>query len=158
MLTELATKLQSSFSEILRAPTLDEAALDAILKDICSALLESDVNVKLVSNLRNKVKQRVVPTLSNEGSNKRQIIQRAVFEELVALVDYGEPQSQPQPSTSGSSKTPVAGPSSAVGPASAAGQWKPKKGQPNVIMMVGLQGAGKTTSCTKVVPAPSLPL
>lgn len=30
--------------------------------------------------------------------------------------------------------------------------WKPKKGKANVIMFVGLQGSGKTTTCTKVMP------
>merc|ERR1712029_1099443 len=52
--------------------------------------------------------------------NKRVIIQQAVFQELVKLVDPGiEP-------------------------------YKPKKGKPNVIMFVGLQGSGKTTTCTKL--------
>lgn len=51
-----------------------------------------------------------------------QLVQ-AVFDELVALVDPGEDARQP---------------------------FTPKKGQTNVVMFVGLQGSGKTTSCTKV--------
>lgn len=54
------------------------------------------------------------------GVNKRRLIQKSVFTELIKLVDPG------------------------VAP------FKPQKGRPNVIMFVGLQGAGKTTSCTKV--------
>ena len=55
------------------------------------------------------------------GMNKRRLIQRAVFTELTKLVDPG------------------------VKP------WAPTKGKPNVIMFVGLQGSGKTTTCTKVL-------
>lgn len=54
------------------------------------------------------------------GVNKRRLIQKSVFAELIKLVDPGV-----QP-------------------------FKPQKGHPNIIMFVGLQGAGKTTSCTKV--------
>jgi signal recognition particle subunit SRP54 len=53
-------------------------------------------------------------------SNKKQIVQKAVFDELVALVDPGQ-----EP-------------------------YKPIKGKSNVLMAVGIQGAGKTTTCTKV--------
>ena len=54
------------------------------------------------------------------GLNKRRIIQSAVFNELCKLIDPGVPA------------------------------WHPTKGKPNVIMFVGLQGSGKTTTCTKV--------
>lgn len=115
--------------------------VDALLKELCAALLESDVNVKLVGSLRNKVKTKVKKLLEeaeNAGgkeSNKKNIVQKvspltmlkilssdhqAVFDELVALVDPGiEP-------------------------------YKPVKGKVNVLMAVGIQGAGKTTTCTKV--------
>merc|ERR1711934_1115485 len=55
-----------------------------------------------------------------QGLNKRVIIQQAVFQELVKLVDPGIEA------------------------------YKPKKGKPNIIMFVGLQGSGKTTTCTKL--------
>ena len=55
-----------------------------------------------------------------QGLNKRRMIQQAVFTELVKLVDPG------------------------VKP------YQPKKGKCNVIMFVGLQGSGKTTTCTKL--------
>ena len=57
------------------------------------------------------------------GLNKRRIIQSAVFNELCKLIDPGVPA------------------------------WHPAKGKPNVIMFVGLQGSGKTTTCTKVLSA-----
>ena len=55
-----------------------------------------------------------------QGHNKRKLIQQAVFQELVQLVDPGVES------------------------------YLPVKGRPNVIMMVGLQGSGKTTTCTKL--------
>lgn len=54
------------------------------------------------------------------GVNKRRLIQRCVFTELMKLVDPG------------------------VKP------FQPIKGKPNIFMFVGLQGSGKTTTCTKV--------
>lgn len=58
-------------------------ALDALLKDVCSALLESDVNVKLVSSLRSKVRAKVKPILEGNAdkakeANRRQLIQKAI--------------------------------------------------------------------------------
>lgn len=104
--------------------------LDATLKEITAALLESDVNVKLVASLRQKVKAKIKVALDGSDKskdlNRKHIMQKvtssvrlivtntypghkAVFDELVHLVDPGvEP-------------------------------YKPKKGQPNVIMAVGLQ-------------------
>ena len=91
-----------------------------MLKEICAALLSADVNVKLVGSLRKSIKQAVNFSSLPPATNKKRLIQKAVFDHLVALVD---PHAEP---------------------------FKPKKGKPNVIMFVGLQGAGKTTTCTKL--------
>lgn len=91
-----------------------------MLKEICAALLEADVNVKLVGTLRKSIKTTVNFKDIPPAVNKKRLIQKAVFDELVKLVD---PHAEP---------------------------FKPRKGKPNVIMFVGLQGAGKTTTCTKL--------
>lgn len=91
-----------------------------MLNDIARALMLADVNIKLVNQLRENVKKAIDFEEMASGLNKRRIIQSAVFQELVKLVDSG------------------------VKP------WQPKKGKPNVIMFVGLQGSGKTTTCTKL--------
>lgn len=100
-----------------------------MLKDISKALLESDINVKLVGNLRNKVKTKSLKEINDLKSDQpnhiinqksKHIIQKVIFDELVELVN------------------PVEEP------------FKPVKGKTNVLMMVGLQGAGKTTTCTKL--------
>jgi signal recognition particle subunit SRP54 len=91
-----------------------------MLKEIAAALLSADVNVRLVSNLRKSIKATVNFSSLPSHTNKKRLIQKAVFDHLVALVD---PHAEP---------------------------FKPKKGKPYVIMFVGLQGAGKTTTCTKL--------
>ena len=91
-----------------------------MIKEICAALLEADVNVKLVGTLRKSIKAAVNFKDLPPAVNKKRLIQKAVFDELVKLVD---PHAEP---------------------------FKPKKGKANIIMFVGLQGAGKTTTCTKL--------
>jgi signal recognition particle GTPase len=83
------------------------------------ALLSSDVNIKLVAKLRKNVKAKINLEELATGLNRRRVIQQAIFEELCEMLSPG--------------KKP----------------YTPKKGQANVIMFVGLQGSGKTTSCTK---------
>lgn len=94
--------------------------LNSMLKEICAALLEADVNIRLVKKLRENVRAVIDFEEMAGGLNKRRMIQSAVFKELVKLVDPG------------------------VKP------YQPIKGRPNIIMFVGLQGSGKTTTCTKL--------
>jgi len=94
---------------------------DAALKEICTALLEADVNVRLVQSLRKSIKHKIDFNTLPKGASRRKYIAKAVFNELVALVDTHKKPYEPTPK-----KT-------------------------NVIMLVGLQGAGKSSTCTKVV-------
>nr|ODN89084.1 signal recognition particle protein SRP54 [Cryptococcus depauperatus CBS 7841] len=126
VLADLGTRLTGALNQITRANVVDDSVIDAALKELCSALLEADVNVKLVASLRSKVKAKVKKHLEEaektggSEANKKNAVQKAVFDEIVALVDPGtEP-------------------------------YKLVKGRANVIMAVGIQGAGKTTTCTKL--------
>ncbi|KAM7212863.1 SRP54-type protein, GTPase domain containing protein [Rhypophila decipiens] len=120
VLQDLGRRINAAVNDLTRAPNLDEKAFDAMIKQICSALLEADVNVRLVGQLRKSIKSTVNFKELPPAVNKKRLIQKAVFDELVRLVD---PHAEP---------------------------FKPKKGKTNVIMFVGLQGAGKTTTCTKL--------
>ncbi|CDH48672.1 signal recognition particle 54 kda protein [Lichtheimia corymbifera JMRC:FSU:9682] len=120
VLADLGRKINSALLELNKAPVIDEQVLDSILKGICSALLAADVNVMLVQRLRGNVKKTVNLEELGGGVNKKRVIEKAVMDELFQLVDPG------------------------VEP------YKPVKHRPNVFMMVGLQGAGKTTTCTKL--------
>ncbi|PVH99277.1 signal recognition particle protein [Periconia macrospinosa] len=120
VLQDLGRRINAAVNDLTRSPNLDEKAFESMIKEISSALLEADVNVKLVMNLRNSIKRSVDFKHLAPGVNKKRVVQKAVFDELVKLVD---PHAEP---------------------------FKPRKGKSNVIMFVGLQGHGKTTTCTKL--------
>jgi signal recognition particle subunit SRP54 len=120
VLGELGKKLQGALRSLTAASVIDKELLDLILKQICTALLESDVNVKLVQKLRTNIKKIVDFEQLENNANKKRIIYKAIFDELCALVDPGIEA------------------------------FEPRRGKANVIMFVGLQGSGKTTTCTKL--------
>ncbi|KAI7900044.1 signal recognition particle protein [Cokeromyces recurvatus] len=120
VLADLGRKINSAFAELTKAPVIDEKVLDSLIKEICAALLSSDVNVRLVQKLRTNIKKSVNLNELANGTNKKRMIEKAVMDELCHLVD---PEAQP---------------------------YKPVKRRTNIFMMVGLQGAGKTTTCTKI--------
>ena len=59
--------------------------LNAMLKEICAALLESDVNIRLVKQLRENVRSVIDFNDMAGGLNKRRMIQSAVFKELMKV-------------------------------------------------------------------------
>lgn len=63
-------------------PFFAAQVLEEMLKEICAALLEADVNVKLVGMLRKNIRSAVNLEEMPAGVNKRRIIQQAVFKEL----------------------------------------------------------------------------
>jgi len=120
VLSELGSKITNALRNMSNSTVIDKEVLDSMLKEICNALVTADVNFNLVIKLRKNITEKVKIEDMAAGLNKRKIIQQAVFEELCTLVDPG------------------------------AKPWRPTKGKPNVIMFVGLQGAGKTTTVTKL--------
>ena len=99
--------------------------LNELLTEIASALLSSDVNIHYINKLRNAVKTQVTLQMNadnNSGesaANLRRVIQKTVVDELTDML-------------SSDNKA-----------------FEFKRGKSNVVMFVGLQGAGKTTTCTK---------
>ncbi|KAK6749593.1 hypothetical protein RB195_001917 [Necator americanus] len=120
VLADLGRKIRNAIGKLGQATIINEEELDAMLKEVCMALIESDVHIRLVKQLKDNVKKAINFEEMVGGVNKRRLIQKTVFNELLKLVDPGV--------------TP----------------YQPKKGQANVIMFVGLQGSGKTTTCTKM--------
>ena len=120
VLADLGRKINAALNSLNKATVIDEDVLNAMLKEVSRALLEADVNIKLVKQLSENVKGAINFDETARGLNKRHMIQQAVFQELITLVD---PKVKP---------------------------YQPKKGKCNVIMFVGLQGSGKTTTCTKM--------
>ena len=121
VLEQLGSHITKALSTLGSTSVIDEKVLDTCLKEICTALLQADVNVKQVSGLRTGIKKRVNIEQLASGLNKQRVIERAVFDELVDMLDSGVD----------------------------AKKLELKKGKPSVVMFVGLQGSGKTTTCTK---------
>jgi len=119
VLADLGKKITGAIRKMSESPIIDEETMTTMLKEIAMALLQADVDVKIVKELRENIKRRVQLEDMAGGYNKKRIVQAAVFEELVNML------------------TPARKP------------FQPKKGKQSVIMFVGLQGSGKTTSCTK---------
>lgn len=120
VLADLGRKITTALRSLGNATIINQEVLDSLLDQIVRALISADVNINLVKKLRDNVKQVIDFDEMAQGLNKRRMIQMVVFQELVKLIDPG------------------------VKP------WVPVKKKSNIIMFVGLQGAGKTTTCTKM--------
>ncbi|KAF7123394.1 hypothetical protein RHSIM_Rhsim12G0190500 [Rhododendron simsii] len=119
VLAQLGGSISRAIQQMSNATVIDEKALNDCLNEITRALLQSDVQFKLVRDMQTNIKKIVNLDDLAAGHNKRKIIQQAIFNELCKMLDPGKPS------------------------------FTPKKGKTNVVMFVGLQGSGKTTTCTK---------
>jgi hypothetical protein len=116
MFDSLAEKLQATLADVRSHGTLSEADIDAALREIRLALLEADVNFKVVKGFTKDVKERCEGAEIVGKLNPGQQVVKIVNEELTAL----------------------------MGGASAGLSFSPRP--PTVILMAGLQGSGKTTA------------
>lgn len=139
VLADLGSRLRGALSSVESG---SEKEVQLLIKNLCTALLESDVNVKLVARLRENIKAKVSHDIGADENtaNKRKKLQKIVYDELCGLVDSHEEPPKPKKLS---------------GQLGAAKTLRGKKAtkvtaELHVIMFVGLQGAGKTTSCTKL--------
>ncbi len=117
----LTEKLQNVFKNLKGKGRLSEDDVRAALKDVKMALLEADVNFKVVKQFINAVTERAVGQDVLEGINPGQMVIKIVNEEMTSLM--------------GSEVTELT--------------FKPGK-EVTVFMLCGLQGAGKTTAAAKI--------
>lgn len=117
----LTEKLQNVFKNLRSKGRLTEDDVKTALKEVKMALLEADVNFKVVKGFIKSVQERAVGQDVMNGLNPGQMVIKIVNEELVNLMGSETTEIQLQP---GSAIT--------------------------VIMMAGLQGAGKTTTTAKL--------
>eukprot|EP00912_Choanoflagellata_sp_UC4_P000206 UC4_evm1s132 len=80
VLTDLGRHIAGALKQMSNATVIDEEVLGAMLKELCAALLQADVNVRQVSQLRKNIKNVIDFEEMATGLNKRRIIQRAVFQ------------------------------------------------------------------------------
>ncbi|HEU0250793.1 MAG TPA: signal recognition particle protein [Solirubrobacteraceae bacterium] len=124
MFDSLAEKLQATLADVRSHGTLSEADIDAALREIRLALLEADVNFKVVKGFTKDVKARCEGAEIVGKLNPGQQVVKIVSDELTRLM--------------GGSPTGAA----------AGLSFSPRP--PTVILMAGLQGSGKTTATAKL--------
>ncbi|HEV3072265.1 MAG TPA: signal recognition particle protein [Solirubrobacteraceae bacterium] len=120
MFDSLAEKLQSTLSDVRQRGTLGEQDIEAAMREIRLALLEADVNFKVVKEFTAQVKERCLGAEIIGRLNPGQQVIKIVAEELTEL----------------------------MGGASHELSFSPRP--PTVILMAGLQGSGKTTATAKL--------
>ena len=116
----LSEKLSSAFKKLTGKGRLKEADVKEAMREVKLALLEADVNFKVVKDFVKRVTDRAVGTDILESLNPAQMVIKIVNEELIALMG------------SESQKLNISSKS------------------PSIVMLVGLQGAGKTTNGAKL--------
>lgn len=120
VLEKLGSALNEALRRILRAPVVDETTVKELIHDIQRALLQADVNVQLVLKLSQGIQERVLKEQLPPGISRREHVVKVVYEELTKFL--GEKPA----------RLPI------------------ETGRTNVIMLVGVQGSGKTTSAAKL--------
>ncbi|HEY8083127.1 MAG TPA: signal recognition particle protein [Solirubrobacterales bacterium] len=120
MFDQLSERLQATLSEVRSRGKLNEGDVDAAMRDIRLALLEADVNFKVVKSFTATLKERCLGSGVLGSLDPGQQVVKIVDEELTALM--------------GGTGRELAFAQSG----------------PTVILMAGLQGSGKTTACAKL--------
>ncbi len=120
VLEKLGSSLYNAIQRIIKAPVVDEATVKELIKDFQRALLQADVNVQLVMELSQSIQKRALDEKLPPGISRREHIVKVIYDELTRFV--GE---NPQ-------------------------ELKIAPGRQNVIMLVGIQGSGKTTQTAKL--------
>ncbi len=120
MFENLTNKFEEIFSSLKKAPSLDEKQVDEGLKNIRLALLEADVSLEVVKEFINRVKPKALGQEIVRSTSPGQMVVKIVYDELVSFL--GDKTSDIQ--------------LNAVPPVP--------------IMLVGLQGSGKTTTTAKL--------
>jgi signal recognition particle subunit SRP54 len=120
MFESITESLSKAVRKLARGGRLTEANIDEGLREVRKALLEADVNFKVVKDFIDRVKEKAVGQDLIRSIQPGQQIVKIVYDELVALMGAGDSAIKRAPSG------------------------------PTVIMMCGLQGSGKTTTCGKL--------
>jgi signal recognition particle subunit SRP54 len=104
----------------MRLPIVDEKAIKELVKDLQRALLQADVNVELVLQISRNVEKRAIEEKLPPGISRREHVIKVLYEELTRFLGEQAPKTTIPP------------------------------GKTYVIMLVGIQGTGKTTAAVKV--------
>jgi signal recognition particle subunit SRP54 len=119
-LDHLGSSLYEALRKVFRASVVDEATVKELVHDVQKALLQADVNVKLVFDISKRIEERALKEKVPPGISRREHVIKVVYEELTRFL--------------GDKPTPI----------------KMEPGKRRIIMLVGIQGSGKTTAAAKL--------
>lgn len=119
-LGDLSKSLGEAVRKLLRLPIVDEKAIRELAKDLQRALLQADVNVELVLQISRNVEKRAIEERLPPGISRREHVIKVLYEELTRFLGEEAPKTTIPP------------------------------GKTYVIMLVGIQGTGKTTAAVKL--------
>jgi signal recognition particle subunit SRP54 len=119
MLDSLKSGLRAALKKIVSSSAIDEALIKELAKDIQRALLQSDVNVKLVFQITKNLEERSLKETPPPGLSRKDHIVKILYEELSKLLGTED-------------------------------EYKFLPGKMNKVLMLGIQGSGKTTITTKL--------
>src|SRR5450759_4362364 len=119
-LDKLGSSLYDAIKKVFKASVVDEATVKELVRDIQRALLQADVNVQLVLEISKHIEERALNEKVPPGISRREHVIKVVYEELTHFVG----------------DKPVL--------------LKVEPGKKKIIMLVGIQGSGKTTHAAKL--------
>jgi signal recognition particle subunit SRP54 len=119
-LERLGASLHEALRKLFRAAVVDEAAVKELIRDVQRALLQADVNVQLVLDISKRIEERALKEKVPPGISRREHVIKVVYEELTRFL--------------GDKPVPL----------------KVEPGKRKVLMLVGIQGSGKTTAAAKL--------
>jgi signal recognition particle subunit SRP54 len=120
VLEKLGSSLYDALRKVIRAPVVDEELVKELIRDFQRALLQADVKVQLVMELSQNIQKRALDEELPPGISRREHVVKVVYDELTRFV--------------GEKPVPL----------------EIRPGRQNVLMLVGIQGSGKTTQAAKL--------
>ncbi|MGD0494799.1 MAG: signal recognition particle protein Srp54 [Candidatus Bathyarchaeia archaeon] len=119
-LERLGSSLYDALKKVFRASVVDEATVKELVRDIQRALLQADVNVQLVLGISKRIEERALKEKVPPGISRHEHVIKVVYEELTRFL--------------GDKPVPL----------------KVELGKRKLVMLVGIQGSGKTTAAAKL--------
>ncbi|KPV64564.1 MAG: Signal recognition particle 54 kDa protein [Candidatus Bathyarchaeota archaeon BA2] len=119
-LERLGSSLYEALRKVFRAPVVDEETVKELVRDVQRALLQADVNVKLVLEISKRIEDKALKEKVPPGISRREHVIKVVYEELTRFL--------------GEKPVPL----------------KTEPGKRKILMLVGIQGSGKTMGAAKL--------
>ncbi len=120
MLERLGSSISAALKKVFKVAVVDEATVKELVRDIQRALLQADVNVQLVLSISKRIEDRALKEELPPGISRKEHVVKVVYEEITRFL--------------GEKPVPL----------------KIEPGKRRIVMLVGIQGSGKTTASAKI--------